>query len=123
MTIEYPECPESTNDNRIQISAWKEAVKGDAECQYRMGWYYQNGFGVRKSRTKCLEWYSLAADQGHDESIKALGEIYWSTPTIPFEKCLDLMMRHCDECQCLECLASIYHDGFGLPRSFEKSFD
>jgi len=46
MRYEIPKCPEMTDENRIQISTWKRASDGDAESQYRMGWYHLNGVGV-----------------------------------------------------------------------------
>ena len=46
MDVDIPRCPEETEENRIQISTWKRAAHGDAEAQYRMGWYHLNGVGV-----------------------------------------------------------------------------
>jgi hypothetical protein len=57
--------------------AWRPlAEQGDAEAQYRMGWFYANGYGVRVDRDKAVAWWRRAGEQGHVEAQFALGMSY-----------------------------------------------
>jgi len=44
------------------------AAQGDAEAQYNMGLLYFNGPVVPHEYTKAVEWFSKAAEQGHEEA-------------------------------------------------------
>ena len=43
----------------------KAALNGHAESQYRLGFLYELGLGVPKSRSVAFSWYDKAAKQGH----------------------------------------------------------
>ncbi len=52
-----------------QISALtRSANSGDAEAQYKLALLYEEGQGVKKDFGKALNWYHLAAKQGHVEA-------------------------------------------------------
>ena len=36
---------------------------------------YRRGEGVEKNREEALKWLKIAADRGHEEAIKELGEL------------------------------------------------
>ena len=56
----------------------KAAEQGDAEAQFSLGWSYENGYGVEKSYTKAVKWYSKAAEQelakSFTEAVEWLGK-------------------------------------------------
>lgn len=51
------------------------AEKGYAGAQYVIATFYYDGIGVKKSFWKAVEWYELAADQGHAQAQYNLGII------------------------------------------------
>jgi TPR repeat protein len=44
------------------------AEQGDANAQYALGIYYENGLGVPQDRVKAYMWLSLAASQGRENA-------------------------------------------------------
>jgi TPR repeat protein len=44
------------------------AEQGDANAQYVLGVYYENGLGVPQDRVKAYMWLSLAASQGRENA-------------------------------------------------------
>lgn len=52
------------------------AKKGYPAAQYIMGMKYFLGDGVEKNRDKALVWLEKAAEQGHEEARKFLGELF-----------------------------------------------
>lgn len=49
------------------------AEKGNAECQFILGCYYVNGYGVDKDNATGMMWFRKAAEQGHVSSYFHLG--------------------------------------------------
>ena len=54
----------------------KLAEEGDPIAQYRMGYRYQNGRGVKMDRNKAAELYESAALQGHVRAMNNLGLMF-----------------------------------------------
>ena len=52
------------------------AEAGDGEAQFGIGWMYHNGYGLVIDDHKTLQWWSLAAQQGHLDAMFALGLLY-----------------------------------------------
>ena len=50
----------------------KAAEQGQAEAQYYVGLFYQEGLVVSKNLTTALQWFEKAAAQGHQEAAKAV---------------------------------------------------
>ena len=44
-------------------------------AQYNLGHMYEQGHGVGRDRVEAAKWYSLAAEQGHDEARKRLDDL------------------------------------------------
>ena len=50
---------------------------GDAKTKFNLGWMYENGKGgVTKDEAEAVEWYRLAAEQGHAQAQLNLGILY-----------------------------------------------
>jgi len=49
-----------------------DAEHGDAESQYIIGRYYEEGIGVEKDLNEAKKWYTKAAAQGHFNAKKAM---------------------------------------------------
>lgn len=55
----------------------RDALKGNAEAQYSLGWSYYHGEGVLRDLREAVRWYALAADQGHADAQCNLGWCYY----------------------------------------------
>ncbi|MBP5586141.1 MAG: SEL1-like repeat protein [Lentisphaeria bacterium] len=53
----------------------KAAEFGDAGSQYKIGTFYETGYGVRSNFKKALEWFKKAADQDDAEALYKLGTL------------------------------------------------
>ena len=56
------------------VEIYKQALKGDPECQMWMGYFYRFGCGYDAS--EALRWYYLAAKQGYAPAEAILGYAY-----------------------------------------------
>lgn len=59
----------------------KEAVKGDSNAQFQLGLFYQRG--LQRDMEKAINWYKLAAEQGHAAALEILGMLYLAGSGIP----------------------------------------
>lgn len=53
-----------------------QAEKGNAVAQYELAMAYEHGVGVETSATKALEYYRLAANQGHAAAQNEVGNSF-----------------------------------------------
>ena len=62
------------------VTAMKElrplADQGNADAQFFMGLIYDNGHGVAPDHGRAVEWWRLAAAQGHARAEYSLGHMY-----------------------------------------------
>ena len=54
----------------------KSAEKGDANAQYNIGLFYNNGKGVKQDYFKAFEWFMKAAKQGYFKAQYYVGVYY-----------------------------------------------
>ena len=50
----------------------KSAEQGNEFAQERMGYCYENGYGVKKDKQEAVKWYRKAANQGNESAKKSL---------------------------------------------------
>ncbi len=55
----------------------QKAKKHDSEAQYRLAQKYLNADGIRKNISKAVNWFELAAENGHTKAAMRLGELLW----------------------------------------------
>ena len=56
-------------DNETALQVFRPlAESGNKEAQYHLGYMYQTGIGVNKNNSAALDWYELAAKQGHNSA-------------------------------------------------------
>lgn len=87
----YPSCPE-TEDGDL-VKTWEKAVGGDSSAQYMLGWAYENGLGVRKSRDRCVAWYRISKNNGNKKALLALGNIEWGSKLGFFEQVVEVLEK------------------------------
>ena len=54
----------------------KAAIQGDPYAQWRLGWIYQHGQGVKQDFQQSLIWYHKAAEQGYSCAQNDIGILY-----------------------------------------------
>ena len=65
-------------------AARKCAEQGDADCQAKLGWFYENGVdGVKEDHVQAVQWYKGAAEQGHIPAQLALAATYQGGYHVP----------------------------------------
>ena len=50
----------------------KAADQGDADAQYKLGLFYENGYGVTQDKEQAMQWYKKAAEQGNESAKSAI---------------------------------------------------
>jgi TPR repeat protein len=68
--------------NEIFKSAYKSAIKGDINDQYRIGLGFYRGFGITINLRQAIYWLEKSANQGQILSISCLYNIYLKGDTI-----------------------------------------
>jgi TPR repeat protein len=53
----------------------KAAEQGDAEMQWRLGGFYEFGFGVEQDKAEAEKWFQKAAEQGNFAAQQRLRKI------------------------------------------------
>ena len=58
------------NGNYTEAVKWfrKAAERGDADAQFMLGTFYENGEGVPQDYAEAVKWLRKAAEQGHAEA-------------------------------------------------------
>ncbi len=65
-------------------AARKCAEQGDADCQAKLGYFYDNGKdGVEEDHVQAIKWYRLAAEQGLVAAQMALASTYENGYHVP----------------------------------------
>ena len=54
----------------------KKAEQGDVNAQWKLGWKYYDGDGVRNDYTKAFSYFKLVADAGYVDAQYVLGRLY-----------------------------------------------
>ena len=80
-----------------EAETWDKAIGGDARAQYQLGWAYEHGLGVEKSRTKSIRWYEASRDNGNEDALLALGNITWGAGIAWFDECAELLTKECEK--------------------------
>ena len=52
------------------------ANQGHAPAQDKLGWMYQNGWGVTQDYSQAVRWFREAANQGNMEAQASMGLMY-----------------------------------------------
>ena len=71
---------------------YMEAKAGKAEAQYRLGFCYLKGDGVKRSPSQAKFWFSKAAKQGHRTAERSLRLIPKTAP-LPVDPSIDQATR------------------------------
>ncbi|KAI7882074.1 HCP-like protein, partial [Lichtheimia hyalospora FSU 10163] len=94
-------------------------------ARYMMGYYYHHGITMskteqpRKNIDQAIEWYTLAAEQGHDKAQAALGTFLLNDSTdlaIDHERAIMHLTRaaNAGHAQAQRALGTMYEQGLGF---------
>ncbi|KAI8883478.1 HCP-like protein, partial [Backusella circina FSU 941] len=67
-----------------QFKFLTESQDKDTNDQYKLGFLYHHGYGVREIVKQAIEWYSQAAEMGHTNAQYNLGCLYQENTDIKF---------------------------------------
>jgi TPR repeat protein len=59
------------------------ADQGDAQAQYNLGVFYENGQGVPPNDAEAVKWYHKAAEQGYGDARYNLGAMFLKGLGVP----------------------------------------
>lgn len=93
----------------------KSAELGCAEAQYQLGMYYEYGDVVRASFNKALQWYTQAAEQGHEEAKECKERMEEERE----QAALWIHESEQGDPEVLHNLARYYEDGTGMEHNYE----
>ena len=104
----------------------KKAKAGDAKAQFNLGWMYSKGQGVQPNREKAIEWYRMAAKQGHVAAQHNLDLISASDKREKQddEEAVKWMIRKAAEQGIVEAqigLGMMYEKGLGVRQDYEEA--
>lgn len=129
---QYPNIVKWLHNNEYD-QLLERANEGNKVSQYTLGTYYEFGGGVPVDKKKAVDFYKMAAAQGHAAAIYSLGRLYKTEPglfpIIPdrspsdisrelIEKAANLGNEHaqCD-------LGTMYENGDGVPQDLKKALE
>ena len=73
------------NGNYTEAVKWfrKAAERGDADAQFMLGTFYENGEGVPQDDREAVKWYRKAVEQGLAAAQYNLGSCYYQGEGVP----------------------------------------
>ena len=83
--LEHGEGVPRNPDRAVELYC-QGARLGDAEAQYRLGWIYANGRGVKRDDGLASYFFALAAQQGHEYATRMLRQV--GDEAAPAPKCM-----------------------------------
>src|SRR5262252_3319203 len=78
MNIQQPQEHDADFWHDMLRSTEADALLGDADAQYCLGWHYHAGAGYPQDDTQAAFWYRKAAEQGQVEAQYYLSGMYVS---------------------------------------------
>ena len=95
---------------------------GVAEAQVNVGLMYSAGWGVPENHAEAVKWFQLAADQGHAEGQRWLGEMYYVSQNyadalIWFQRAADQENEYAQAM-----LGDMYSKGEGVPQDYVRAY-
>ena len=118
-----------THTSAVAILLWVERPTSCGKCdraeaQFNLGVRYLKGSGVPKDATKAVEFFRLAADQGHAEALCFLGGCYFEGNGVPEDatKAVEFfkLAAHQGRAEAWFALCVCYVMGYGVPKDATK---
>lgn len=113
------------SDARYISKLRKEAKKGDAVAQYKLGLAYADAYRVKRDYDQAVDWLGRAGEQGHLKAQLFLGRMYYSGENVPKDnaQAADWLARAAEagdpEAQLL--IGNLYNNGEGRPQDLARA--
>lgn len=103
----------------------REAAKlGNAEAQYNLGYFLQNGIGITKDEKEAFEWYQKSSDKGFNDGHYAMMMAYANGrgTQANMEKAFEYALKcaNNDDATCMWNIVNCYKRGLGTQKDMEK---
>lgn len=112
--------------HNLFIFQQKLAIKGNSQAQYRLGFMYETGQGVKVNWLKAKKWYTASAKQGNLSASYRLA--YLRAKLKGYDKARDKKWVDKVKKAALDgkmeemfLLAQLYHEGIGVKKDLNKS--
>ena len=100
---------------------------GYSEAQYKLGYMYQYGLGVKKNYIKALQLYKKAAGQNYMAAFCNIGYMYENGLGVPNNsaKAVEWYLKGADlgDEVCQDNIGLHYEEGDGVAKSYTKAFE
>lgn len=124
------------NISYAQALEWykKAADKGSALANFKIGYLYDNGEGVKKDYKLAMESYKIAEEKKLPEAMAAIGWLYYNGHGVKkdkaraieyFKTVLPIYKEKADkgDITAMQGISAFYLQGEVLPKDFAKSFE
>jgi TPR repeat protein len=103
----------------------KAVDKGDTRAMSKMGWLYENGFGLRGDYARAREWYEKGAEDGDPISMRNLGALYYNGLGVAqdYAEAHKWYKRAADkgDARAMTKLGELYYKGHGAAQDYAKA--
>jgi TPR repeat protein len=103
------------------ISNHDRPDQGDAQAQYNLGVFYDDGLGVPQNYGEAVKWYRKAADQGEDRAQNNLATMYANGQGVAqnYGEAVKWFRKAADEGNALSqySLGLLFRSGTGVPQN------
>lgn len=105
----------------------KSAELGNAEAQYNLGYFLQNGVGIAKNEKEAFEWYKKSSENGFNDGHYAMMMAYGNGIGIEVdgEKAFEYALKcaNNDDATCMWNIVNCYKQGLGVPKNTNKMLE
>lgn len=105
----------------------KSAELGNAEAQYNLGYFLQNGVGITKNEKEAFEWYKKSSENGFNDGHYAMMMAYGNgTGTeINSEKAFEYALKCAknNDATCMWNIVNCYKQGLGITKDLNKMLE
>jgi TPR repeat protein len=102
----------------------KSAELGNAEAQYNLGYFLQNGVGIAKNEKEAFEWYKKSSENGFNDGHYAMMMAYGNGigTEVDAEKAFEYALKcaNNDDATCMWNIVNCYKQGLGVPKNTNK---
>ncbi len=105
----------------------KAAELGNAEAQYNLGYFLQNGVGIKKDENEAFEWYKKSSANGFNDGHYAMMMAYanGSGTQTNMEKAFEYALKcaNNNDATCMWNIVNSYKQGLGTTKDLEKMLE
>ena len=103
------------------------AKSGDVFAEVRLGFMYENGYGVSKNYSKAIEWYKKATENGNTKAQNSLGDMYYlgNGVTKDYSKAIEWYRKAAEQGYAIAQynLGYMYDNGKGVSKDYSKAVE